>query len=199
MQAPFVRLARALRVYHGIELHMLRRCPIFVVRNILVPTDFSECSAAAFEHAATFAIMYNAHLHVLHVAKELPVSSLGTDADGAADATDSGGGPLGDRLEKFVARWLPQHAKLFYRIRFGQPHKEILEYTEHEAIDLIVIATHGRTGLNHLMMGSVAEKVMRLSPVPVLTVKPQKLRLVLDDDYKSETMISELGTHEPDR
>jgi nucleotide-binding universal stress UspA family protein len=140
--------------------------------------------------------MYNAHLHVLHVAKEMLSPSLDPNNEVGIGEGGLKGGILDGRLEKFVARWLPQHAKLICKVRFGQPCKEIIEYTNQEEINLIVMATHGRTGLNHLMMGSVAEKVMRLSPVPVLSVKPQRPSAIMNAEYQEESVISEMRTHE---
>ncbi len=152
-----------------------RRDAIYIIRNILLPTDFSDCSAAAFEHASTFAVMYNARLHVLHVAKTPTSMTFDSDGFGLENVQTSHRSTHEDEVKRFVEKILPHQTKIIEVVRFGQPYKEIVDYALHEEIDLIVIATHGRTGLNHLMMGSVAEKVVRFSPVPVLTVKPSKL------------------------
>jgi len=148
---------------------------IYIIRNILLPTDFSDCSAAAFEHASTFAVMYNAHLHVLHVAKEPQLNSSNPEVAGLESLQSSNGPTPQDELRRLVERMLPDQTKVIEAVKFGQPYKEIVNYARHEDIDLIVIGTHGRTGLTHLVMGSVAEKVVRFSPVPVLTVKPSRL------------------------
>ena len=148
---------------------------MYVVKNILVPTDFSDYSAAAIEHASTFAVMYNARLHVLHVIKEsAPVTSHHT-ISGAENVPPYRHIPTEDDLCKFVDRWLSRQPKVIQAVKYGQPYKEIVKYAHEEDINLIVIATHGRTGLTHLLMGSVAEKIVRLSTIPVLTVKPPKL------------------------
>jgi nucleotide-binding universal stress UspA family protein len=140
--------------------------------------------------------MYNAHLHVLHVVKDSSLPTLAPGNDGADGISDVKRGQYEERLEKFVTRWLPHQTKVVCEVRVGQPHKEIIEYTRQEGIDLIVIATHGRTGLNHLMMGSVAEKVMRLSPVPVLAVKPRRVSILTDNETTDGEIVSEAGTHE---
>ena len=140
--------------------------------------------------------MYNAHLHVLHVVKEMPFPASDSSSEVPNGTDRLKRSDLEDRLEKFVARWLPQHTKLICHVRIGQPYKEIIDYANQEEIDLIVIATHGRTGLNHLMMGSVAEKVMRLSPAPVLTVKPHRPISILNSDFEGESVASESRTHE---
>ena len=148
---------------------------MYVVRNILVPTDFSDYSAAAIEHASTFAVMYNAHLHVLHVVKDSPTPAKQHTISGIENIPPYTHIPTEDDLRKFVERWLIRQSKVIQAIRFGQPYKEIVKYAHDEDIDLIVIATHGRTGLPHMLTGSVAEKIVRFSPIPVLTVKPAKL------------------------
>jgi len=102
--------------------------------------------------------MYNANLHVLHVAKE-------ESRDGAAPELE---------IRDFVKKILPFQKKVVENVRYGQPYREIVNYARDEDIDLIVITTHGRTGLTHMVMGSVAEKIVRFSPVPVLTIKPPK-------------------------
>jgi len=73
-------------------------------------------------------------------------------------------------------------------VRSGVAEKEILRFAEEERIDLVVMATHGWTGLRHMLMGSVAEKVVRYSPIPVLTVKPKPAReeIVRRDDVELE-------------
>ena len=79
------------------------------------------------------------------------------------------------RSEDEKAQQISDQTKVIEAVRYGQPYKEIVNYACCEDIDLIVIASHGRTGLSHMMMGSVAERVVRFSPIPVLTIKPPKL------------------------
>lgn len=148
---------------------------MYIVKNILVPTDFSDCSAAAIEHASTFAVMYDARLHVLHVMKDLPSHTTPRTISGAENIPPYRHIPTEDDLGEFVERWLTRQQKVVQAVKYGQPHKEIVKYAHDENIDLIVMATHGRTGLTHLLMGSVAEKIVRFSTIPVLTVKPPKL------------------------
>jgi len=116
--------------------------------------------------------MYNANLHVLHVAKHVPSTSAVGRHNGGNDSVDQSRDATMARLREFVERHLPHQSKLIFNVKEGLPYKEIVEYSRAEDINLIVIATHGRTGLDHLVLGSVAEKVMRFSPVPVLCVKP---------------------------
>ncbi len=79
-------------------------------------------------------------------------------------------------LEEFVRANIPGGDRLTLQVRKGIPADEITNFAQAEGIDLIVMATHGRTGVRHMMMGSVAERVLRLCNVPVLTVKPHPLR-----------------------
>lgn len=148
---------------------------MYVVKNILVPTDFSDHSAVAVEHASTFAVLYNASMHVLHVLKDPPSLPMRHTISGAENIPPYRHVPTEDDLAKFVERWLTRQPKVIQVVKFGQPYKEIVRYAHDEDIDLIVMATHGRTGLPHLLMGSVAEKIVRFSTIPVLTVKPPKL------------------------
>ena len=169
----------------------IRRYAIYIIRNILVPTDFSECSVAAFEHASTFAVMYNAHLHVLHVAKEHAFIPSDSNNSGVEDVQNSNRPTPEDEVRKFVEKILPYQTKVIEAVKYGQPYKEIVNYAGREDIDLIVIATHGRTGVSHMVMGSVAERVVRFSPVPVLTIKPPRLSRTIASKSDLRQEISE--------
>jgi len=125
--------------------------------------------------------MYNANLHILHVAKE-------EHHNGAAPELE---------IRDFVKKILPYQKKIVESVRYGQPYREIVDYARAEDIDLIVIATHGRTGLTHMVMGSVAEKIVRFSPVPVLTIKPAKdgAEIFSDDSSKRLALEKDLSEH----
>jgi len=127
--------------------------------------------------------MYNAYLHVLHVTKESSLLETSTGLSASSCSYKD--------LSAFTARWLPDQAKMILALRSGQPHKEIVHYAAEEDIDLIVIATHGRNGLNHFVMGSVAEKVVRFSPAPVLTVKPRRAEEIRDARQSVQSALSE--------
>ena len=81
-----------------------------------------------------------------------------------------------EEMRKFVYWKMKNNTNLEQVILHGEPHREIVKYAQENEIDLVVIATHGRTGLAHMLMGSVAERIVRLSPVPVLAVKPLEMR-----------------------
>ncbi|WP_276250642.1 universal stress protein [Haloarcula rara] len=135
---------------------------------VLLPTDGSEGTRAAVEHAIDHARQYDAALHVLYVVDarigvarettpEVIFEELEDQGRRAIESVQSQArGADVETIEGVVAR--------------GDPHQAILDYAAAEDIDLVVMGTHGRTGLDHYLVGSVTEKVVRLSDVPVLTV-----------------------------
>lgn len=137
------------------------------IRKILHPTDFSESSSYAFQLACSLARSQGAAVHVVHVAKQ-PVVAAVEGTDPAA--------PLRYR-EEWTEKLLGvrpddpgipvDHLLLFG----GDPGAEILRAAQRIGADLIVLGTHGRTGLGRLLMGSVAEQVVRRAQCPVVTVK----------------------------
>jgi nucleotide-binding universal stress UspA family protein len=141
--------------------------------RILVPTDFSAPSDAALEYARTVATRFGASLHLLHVAED-PYRAVYSaevyvpEVDGLREAILSGAmGRLHDRLA-------PQDVSRLHATTdavVGTPAWSIVEYAGGHDIDLIVMGTHGRGGMSHLLMGSVAERVVRTAPCPVLTVR----------------------------
>ena len=139
--------------------------------RILVPTDFSEPSDAALDYARTLADKFGASIHVLHII-ELHTSG--------AFSGESYIGPslyemqLKEAQSKLAVRVLPADRARYgatSEVMTGIAADTIVEFAEDQHIDLIVMGTHGRTGLAHLLMGSVAEHVVRRSPCPVLTVR----------------------------
>ncbi|MFB6089598.1 MAG: universal stress protein [Halobellus sp.] len=139
--------------------------PPIEVGRILVPVDGSESAMPALEHALSLANETGASVHILAVIDHYRLSSLDERKEVETD------------LENAVsdAAAIAQDAGVAVRtaVESGFPHETILEYVDHEGIDLIAMGTHGRTGLNRYLLGSVAEKVVRLSPVPVLAVRPE--------------------------
>jgi len=144
------------------------------IQRILVRTDFSACSEPALKYAAEFATSMAAKLYVLHVAE---YSKEGGDPSTAkyiipeylAEADEKSQSRLNQITDDLKRRGVDAHPRLVA----GRAYADIVQTAEDMAIDLIVIATHGRTGFSHLVFGSTAEKVVRLARCPVLTVKPQ--------------------------
>jgi nucleotide-binding universal stress UspA family protein len=137
------------------------------IKAVLYPTDFSDCAAYAFELASCLAGDYRARLVILHVyvpsviafGEMPPVPPVPVDDQKAAQA----------RLEQLQ----PYDRSVLVEtvMREGDPATEILRLAQEMPCDLIVMGTHGRTGLPRLLMGSVAEEVLRNAVCPVLTVK----------------------------
>ena len=141
--------------------------------RILVPMDFSAPSDAALEYARTVAARFGASLHLLHVAED-PYRALYSaeayvpDVEGLREELIAAAiGRLKDRLRSSDVRELEPTTEAL----IGTPAWSIVEYAGAHDIDLIVMGTHGRGGMSHLLMGSVAERVVRTAPCPVLTVR----------------------------
>lgn len=135
--------------------------------NVLLPTDGSDGTARAVEHAIHLARDNDATLHVLHV---LDTSVLPLDAHSRSlyDELEAAGR---SSTEEIRDRALEVGIHSVTAFRQGTPYREILDYAGENDIDLIVMGTHGRTGLPRTLLGSVTERVVRLSEVPVLTVR----------------------------
>jgi nucleotide-binding universal stress UspA family protein len=138
--------------------------------NILVPTDFSETARHACDLSVEVARAFDAKITLVH-AYELPAyaySGLGvTEVDFFTPIEDAARKQLEDEEKRVLLLW----PNLVARFRRGPPWQQILRCSEEESADLIVMGTHGRTGLSHALLGSVAEKVVRLAKVPVMTVR----------------------------
>lgn len=141
-------------------------------KKILVPVDFSACSRAALGYASLLQKTFDATVHVVH-ACEIP-SMVPTHVVVMMGDLDA---PLMDHIEREakvqLAEFLKQNAadcELTHEVRLGPPAATVLSTIEDGDYDLIVMGTHGRSGLPRLMLGSVAEKVVRGAHVPVLTI-----------------------------
>jgi nucleotide-binding universal stress UspA family protein len=143
------------------------------VHQILAPTDFSESSKQAIAYAWGWAQTFRAKLLLLHVVA-LPTYAPQPD-ETTADLITALLDELKREANVQMAQLLPEagatNVDVTRRVVVGVPYETILETVGAESVDLIVMATHGRTGLRHLLMGSVAERVVRLAPCPVLTVR----------------------------
>ncbi len=144
-------------------------------RHILCPVDFSDTSRRALRQAVVLAARYDARLTVLHVrpaAAEyvLPAAGIGEPAIVPADL------PSHDQVESALAHVLDEVGRPaqppVLAVDTGRAHAAIVARATTEPTDLIVLGTHGRSGVNRLLLGSVTEKVLRTAPCPVLTVPP---------------------------
>lgn len=141
------------------------------IRRILVPVDFSNHSSQALALAAELANRHGAVVDLLHVVQE--TSPVFYEALGSAPAEVGGAQPLGEaRLEvERLAESSQVETALELHVLRGAPSAEIANFAKTQKPDLVVMATHGLTGLAHLMLGSVCEKVLGQAPCPVLAVK----------------------------
>ncbi len=147
---------------------------MFKVKNILFPTDFSKTSLTAAEYALELANKYQAKLHVLHVLEKTPpilvIRSLDLSREKILKSIDADAQSQMDECVKKIQK--KNEVEIIPVIRKGVDFEEIINYSKEKKIDLIVIATHGRTGILHTLLGSVAEKVIRYSKIPVLVTTP---------------------------
>jgi len=145
------------------------------LKIILCPTDFSELSAYALEYARSLAETYGAKLHLLHVVDEAYQYWMGMSPEGIAIGPPPEEILAASRnsMTRFVeSQWGVAPDYLYTEVRLGRPFVDIIRYARDIGADLIVLGTHGRSGLSHVLLGSVTEKVVRKSPCPVLTVRP---------------------------
>jgi nucleotide-binding universal stress UspA family protein len=151
------------------------------IKTILHPTDFSEPSKYALTYALSFAEEYNAKLCVLHVIEEVS-SALYFDMLQAPPLAQLMA-DIEKQAQKAMEELIPAETRTKYRaetlIRKGVPFLEIVRCAEETQADIVVCGTHGRTGLKHAIFGSVAEKVVRKSPCPVLSVRHPEHKLVM--------------------
>lgn len=148
------------------------------LQRILLATDFSENSRVAEEYACELARRFGAELHLLSVVQEpvLTAPELGTlplvNIEELRQSAEQG-------LARLPHSSLPPSIRVVRATQLGSPFVEIVRYAREQAIDLIVLGTHGRTGLLHVFMGSVAENVVRKAGCPVLTVRPAGRQFVM--------------------
>jgi nucleotide-binding universal stress UspA family protein len=145
-----------------------------LIHKILCPIDFSECSRAALEQALDLAERFGASANLVHIC-DVPRSMrpdlmVWMESGHARPMSEVALEQARTDLADFVAQ-IPKAAALACELRVGAPAETILEYAEAGGYDLIVMGTHGRRGLSHWLLGSVAEKVVRRSKCPVLTLR----------------------------
>ena len=150
------------------------------LRTILVPVDFSDCSDAAVKYGYALADAFGATLHLLNVVQDpytLPWAAEGFSAP-IADLLADWEGQAKRRLAEMVPTG--PAATTVIRTQVGTPPREIVRYAADHQIDRIVLGTHGRGPLGHMLLGSVAERVVRTAPCPVLTVRHPQREFVAD-------------------
>ncbi len=145
------------------------------VEKILFPIDFAEKFETFLPWVSTFVEKFGATLYVLFVAQDLsefstfhvPHASIKSFQEEALDAAKK-------KMATVVQETLKNFPKLETRVAVGAPADKILELAKKEGINLIIMGTHGRKGLERTIFGSVAEKIVRTAPCPVVTIRPEK-------------------------
>jgi universal stress protein A len=146
--------------------------PAFEVRNLLVPVDFSGNAEAAARYASDLAQKFGAKLQLLHVVE--PASFVNdltnvpfTLSDKQLEATAT------TDLEALATRFIDPGVQTTWMVKRGKGYLEIVKAAKELKVDMIVISTHGYTGLKHTIMGSTAERVVRHAPCPVLVLRAE--------------------------
>lgn len=152
------------------------------IERILVATDFSEVADAALEYGRTLADHFHASLHLLHVAGDLLAVNMGVAGvvpdlnDVQREGEEAARRQLSEQLHSHEAATVVRGEVL----TSNAPAQTIVEYAKTKGMDLIVIGTKGRSGVSRLLLGSVAERVVRTAPCPVLSVHHPEHEFVVD-------------------
>jgi len=147
------------------------------IKKVLFPYDLSENAAKILPYVLSISEAYNSTIYLLHVVHDLqkwgkvyiPHPSTGVLQKEALEGAEKA-------MDRVCEEQLEGRTNLQRRVVSGDPATEILKTIESEHIDLVIMGTHGRKGLEHIVMGSVAENVVRKSSVPVMSVNPYKLK-----------------------
>jgi nucleotide-binding universal stress UspA family protein len=140
------------------------------VRNVLVGVDFSDFSLQALHYAVGLATELGASLTVLHVVPaDYGLLNIGKEA--SRDLDEALQSQAAANLQRLAAKEIGDARSVELEVRLGRPAEEIIAGAAESKCDLIVLSTHGYSGLDHILIGSVAERVVRLAPCPVLVVR----------------------------
>lgn len=149
------------------------------LKRILHPTDFSDNSNQALKYACSLATQFGAELHIIHVSQNPALLSSPVNDYLPADYYDRLRQQVNEQLASLPDEVLNFTGSVTRNLCNGVPFVEIIRYAKENAIDMIVMGTHGYSGLKHLIIGSVAENVVRKASCPVLTVHPENYEFVM--------------------
>jgi nucleotide-binding universal stress UspA family protein len=144
------------------------------LKKILVPVDFSECSYDAFRYALSLAKQYESEIVLLHVIDARAYESIfHIHMVSQEEMLNTLTQHAMKKYERMLIDFDTAGVKIEQRVTQGHPYVEIVREAAYCEMDIVVIGTHGRSGLDHILFGSVAEKVVRKAPCPVLAIKPK--------------------------
>jgi nucleotide-binding universal stress UspA family protein len=154
---------------------------MFALKTILVPTDFSDASNAALDYAKGLAGAFGASVHLVHVMEDLLAHAWSAEVYVASmpNLREEIEKEARERLTAMLTDGERAHLRVQTALVAGNPFLEIIRYAKANDVDLIVMGTHGRGAIAHILLGSVAEKVVRKSPCPVLTVRQAQHEFVM--------------------
>jgi nucleotide-binding universal stress UspA family protein len=145
---------------------------------ILFPTDGSAPSEAARDHAIDLASTYDATLHAIYVVDDQALRAARIDSDVVVEGFEEEGRRLVDEVANTAAE---STVRCETAVVHGRPHEVIVDYAEQHGVDLVVMGTHGRHGVQRFLLGSVTERVVRTSSIPVLTVRGEERDIEVPD------------------
>lgn len=157
------------------------------IKKVLVPIDFSDYSKSALRYAVNFSKQFNAEMILIYVVEpvvyppdfsmgQIAIPSVNVEWDKRAK----------EELDNLAASDIPSDVKVKKIIKTGKPFVEIIDTAADEDVDIIIIATHGHSGVEHILFGSTAEKVVRKAPCPVLTLREPIKGFMFKDELKKE-------------
>jgi universal stress protein A len=164
---------------HDAERLATNRAPsLFKIQKILVPIDFSRCSEKGLHYARAFAGQFKASLVLAHVVQFNPIPGTEFSEVDFPAVEQRVLQQSKEELEKTAAALRSDDLNIETLLREGRPATEIASIARETNADLIIISTHGHTGLKHVLLGSVAENVVRHAPCPVLVVRENEHEFV---------------------
>ena len=154
------------------------------IKRILVPTDFSAPSQEAVEYAVVLARRFDAAIHLIHVLHDPLAAQAAWEfyIPDSPQQREHRHNEAKDRLWETASDYVKAGVRITTEVRLGSPTEEIFGAAIAYGTDLIVMGTHGRTGLPHLLLGSIAERVIRTAPCPVLAVRPQAVPIPVESE-----------------